>query len=149
MCRGRRHRQRGGASDAGDREIGQHAVAQLPWGPIAGLFDKLIDRDNREWYAAHAVTNGWTRSTLENHIKTHTHQRGFRLQETETFAVEVWEMLLNWRLVVMPPRQRIETTHGYCYFGTGLESLARAVAAGLQWAHPMNTAPEGFDKQAF
>lgn len=40
-------------------------------------------------------------------------------------------------------------THGYCYFGTGLESLARAVAAGLQWVDPLNTAPEGFDKQAF
>ncbi|WP_133962406.1 hypothetical protein [Rathayibacter sp. PhB151] len=76
-------------------------------------------------------------------------ENGFRLQETETFTVEVWKMLFNWRLVVMPPHQQVETTHGYCYFGTGLESLARAVAAGLQWADPMNTAPEGFDKQAF
>lgn len=76
-------------------------------------------------------------------------ENGFRLQETETFTVEVWRMLFNWRLVVLPRHQQIETTHGYCYFGTGLESLARAVAAGLQWADPMNTAPEGFDKQAF
>ncbi|TDX81581.1 putative nuclease of restriction endonuclease-like (RecB) superfamily [Rathayibacter sp. PhB151] len=63
-----------GGSDAGDREIGQHAVAQLPWGHITVLLEKLTDRDNREWYAAHAVTNGCTRSTLENHIKTHEHQ---------------------------------------------------------------------------
>ncbi|WP_230674212.1 hypothetical protein [Rathayibacter sp. Leaf248] len=58
-------------------------------------------------------------------------------------------MLFNWRLVVMPPHQQIETTHAYCYFDTGLESLAGTVAAGLQWAHPFNTAPEGVDKQAF
>jgi hypothetical protein len=76
-------------------------------------------------------------------------ENGYRLQETETFTVEVWKMLFNWRLVVMPPHQQVETTHGYCYFGTNLESLARAVAAGLQWTDPMNTAPVGFDKQAF
>jgi hypothetical protein len=74
---------------------------------------------------------------------------GFRLQETEEYTVEVWKMLYNWRLVVMPPRQQIETTHGYCYFGTDLEALARAVAAGLTWADPLRTPPSGFDKQAF
>jgi hypothetical protein len=73
---------------------------------------------------------------------------GFRLQETEEFTVEVWKMLYNWRLVVMPPRQQIETTHGYCYFGTDLEVLARAVAAGLEWSDPLRTAPRGFDKKA-
>lgn len=30
-------------------------------------------------------------------------EHGFRLQETGTFTVEVWKMLYNWRLVVMPP----------------------------------------------
>lgn len=74
---------------------------------------------------------------------------GFRLQETEEFTVEVWKMLYNWRLVVMPPRQQIETTHGYCYFGTDLTALARAVGAGLEWTDPLRTAPAGFDKQAF
>ncbi|MCJ1687469.1 hypothetical protein [Rathayibacter sp. VKM Ac-2927] len=76
-------------------------------------------------------------------------ENGFRLQETKTFTIEVWKMLFNWRLVVMLPHQQIETTHGYCYFGTGLESLAHAAAAGLQWEDPMNTASEGYDKQAF
>lgn len=74
---------------------------------------------------------------------------GFRLQNTEAFTVEVWKMLHSWRLVVMPPRQQVETTHGYCYFGMGLESLARAVAAGLEWAESLNTRPQGLDKQAF
>lgn len=76
-------------------------------------------------------------------------EHGFRLQKTGRISVAVWKMLDNWRLVVMPPLQEVEVTHDYCYFGTGLERLARAVAAGLQWVDPLNTAPEGFDKQAF
>lgn len=39
--------------------------------------------------------------------------------------------------------------HGYCYFGLGLESLARAVAAGLEWKDPLRTDPTGFDRKAF
>lgn len=58
-------------------------------------------------------------------------------------------MLYNWRLVVMRPHQQIDTIHGYCYFGTDLATLARTVAAGLQWENPLHSAPEGFDKQAF
>ncbi|AZZ54925.1 hypothetical protein C5E08_02785 [Rathayibacter iranicus] len=52
-------------------------------------------------------------------------------------------------LVVMPPDQRVEVTHGFGYFGRGLASLACVVAAGLRWTDPMTTRPEGFDKQAF
>ncbi|XUK64640.1 hypothetical protein ABMA10_21945 [Plantibacter sp. RU18] len=74
---------------------------------------------------------------------------GFRLQETDEYVVEAWKMLYNWRLVVMRPHQQVDTIHGYCYFGTDLETLARAVAAGLQWEDPLHSAPEGFDKQAF
>lgn len=31
----------------------------------------------------------------------------------------------------------------------GLESLARAVAAGLEWQDPLHTDPAGFDRKAF
>lgn len=58
-------------------------------------------------------------------------------------------MLYNWRLVVLRPHQQIDAVHGYCYYGTELESLACAVAAGLEWHAPLNSAPVGFDKQAF
>jgi hypothetical protein len=73
----------------------------------------------------------------------------FRLQETEEYTVEVRKMLYNWRLVIRPPRQQIEITHGYYYFGTDLEALVRAIAAGLEWVGPVHTAPRGFDNQAF
>lgn len=74
---------------------------------------------------------------------------GFRLQETDEYVVEVWVMLFNWRLVVMPPNQQQVVSHGYCYFGRDLGTLARAVAAGLEWRDPMNTEPAGYDKRAF
>jgi len=76
-------------------------------------------------------------------------QNGFRLQSTEGYVVEVWKYAFNWRLVVLLPNQQITVEHGYCYFGRGLDSLARAVAAGLEWVDPLHRHPEGFDKQAF
>lgn len=39
------------------------------------LLDKVADSAERDWYAAQAVTNGWTRASLEHHIKTLAHQR--------------------------------------------------------------------------
>lgn len=56
-------------------EIAQQPVAQLPWGHITVLLDKIIDQEQRDWYAAQAVTHGWTRAVLEHHIKTAAHRR--------------------------------------------------------------------------
>jgi predicted nuclease of restriction endonuclease-like (RecB) superfamily len=49
-------------------EIVQQPVGQLPWGHITVLLDKLEDRPNRDWYAAHAVSGGWSRAVLLNQI---------------------------------------------------------------------------------
>lgn len=76
-------------------------------------------------------------------------ENGFRLAQTGEYVIEVWAYLFNWRLVVMPPNQKLIVSHGYCYFGRGLETLTRAVAAGLEWEDPMHTDPPGFDKKAF
>lgn len=56
-----------------DDEIGSHAVAQLPWGHISVLLDKLDDRPTRDWYAARA--GHWTRAVLEFNIHTRLHER--------------------------------------------------------------------------
>lgn len=76
-------------------------------------------------------------------------ENGFRLQSNDQYVVEVWRMLFNWRLVVMLPNQSVTIKHGFCYFGTDLETLARTIASGLAWEDPLNTKPNGFDKQAF
>jgi predicted nuclease of restriction endonuclease-like (RecB) superfamily len=55
--------------------IGQQPAAQLPWFHIVTLLTKLPSPPEREWYAAHAIAQGWSRATLEAHIKSALHQR--------------------------------------------------------------------------
>lgn len=55
--------------------ITQQAVAQLPWGHITVLLDKLSDQDARRWYAGQAAEHGWSRAVLTNHIATRRHER--------------------------------------------------------------------------
>jgi predicted nuclease of restriction endonuclease-like (RecB) superfamily len=45
-------------------QIVQQAAAQLPWGHLMVLLDKLDDQAVRDWYAAEAVRHGWTRDVL-------------------------------------------------------------------------------------
>lgn len=56
-------------------EFAQQAVAQLPWGHVAILLDKVSDPEQRDWYATQAASNGWSRATLQHHIKTTAHLR--------------------------------------------------------------------------
>ncbi len=55
--------------------IAQQPVAQMPWGHITVLLDKLDGPELRDWYASQAVTHGWSRAVLEHHIKTAAHTR--------------------------------------------------------------------------
>lgn len=58
------------------REIVPQPVAQLPWGHIRCLLDKLPDgSDARLWYAQHAVERAWSRNLLEHHIATGRYER--------------------------------------------------------------------------
>ncbi|PYY46236.1 YhcG family protein [Curtobacterium sp. MCBD17_023] len=56
-------------------EVLQQAVAQLPWGHITVLLDRLDDQRTRDWYAAHSVEHGWSRNVLQHHIRTEAHIR--------------------------------------------------------------------------
>ena len=53
----------------------QQPAARLQWGHLMVLVDKLGERDLLDWYAAQAVTHGWSRAVLEHHIKTLAHTR--------------------------------------------------------------------------
>ena len=46
-------------------EFVPQAVAQLPWGHVRALLDRLGDRSERDWYAARAAAEGWSRAVLE------------------------------------------------------------------------------------
>ena len=55
--------------------IGQQAADQLPWFHLVTLLTKMPAADQREWYAAQAVAHGWSRLTLDTHIKNKLHLR--------------------------------------------------------------------------
>jgi predicted nuclease of restriction endonuclease-like (RecB) superfamily len=50
-------------------EFLQHSVGELPWGHIVVLLNRLSSRDDTNWYAERAATEGWKRSVLEHFIK--------------------------------------------------------------------------------
>lgn len=55
--------------------IAQQPVAQLPWGHITVLLDKLGDPEKRDWYASAAIEYGWSRNVLMNMIMNKTLER--------------------------------------------------------------------------
>lgn len=55
--------------------IAQQPVAQLPWGHITVLLDKIQPQKDRDWYAAAAVEYGWSRNVLMNMIMNKTLER--------------------------------------------------------------------------
>ena len=58
-----------------NHEFVQQAGAQLPWGQNLLLLTKLKTREEREWYAAKAIENGWSRNVMWHHISTHLLER--------------------------------------------------------------------------
>lgn len=55
--------------------IGQQPADQLPWFHLVTLFTKVSADADREWYAAQVVQHGWSRPTLDVHIKNQLHAR--------------------------------------------------------------------------
>ena len=58
-----------------DPEVVQRSVAQLPWRHQIALLEKLKTADQRLWYAAEAITNGWSRDILALQIDRRLHDR--------------------------------------------------------------------------
>ena len=56
-----------------ESEFVQQAAAQLPWGHLMVILDRLESRDERDWYTARAVQEGWSRAVLEHKIKATLH----------------------------------------------------------------------------
>ena len=55
--------------------IVQRSIAQLPWRHHTILLDRLSTPEDRLWYAAQAVENGWSRNVLALQIDSGLHQR--------------------------------------------------------------------------
>ncbi|MEM6838638.1 MAG: PDDEXK nuclease domain-containing protein [Cyanobacteria bacterium P01_C01_bin.120] len=53
-----------------DLEIGQQAVAQIPWGHNCVLLDKVQEPSERLWYARKCLEHGWSRAVLTAQIES-------------------------------------------------------------------------------
>ncbi|MCO5121972.1 MAG: PDDEXK nuclease domain-containing protein [Burkholderiaceae bacterium] len=58
-----------------DPEFVQAVLAQLPWYHQLALLDKLQTAEERRWYAAQAIEQGWSRNVLVMQIETGLHRR--------------------------------------------------------------------------
>lgn len=72
----------------------QHGIANLPWGIVVSLLDKVKVLEQRLWYAEKALENFWTRTLLEHQIATNLYERQALLDNkitnyTETLPNEI------------------------------------------------------------
>jgi predicted nuclease of restriction endonuclease-like (RecB) superfamily len=51
-----------------DEQIVQRCAAQLPWRQTMVVLDKLKDQEQRLWYTAQSLENGWSRDVLAMQI---------------------------------------------------------------------------------
>jgi predicted nuclease of restriction endonuclease-like (RecB) superfamily len=58
-----------------DGRIGQQPADQLPWFHVVTILTRVIEKTEQEWYAAAAVSQAWSRSTLEQHINDRLYAR--------------------------------------------------------------------------
>lgn len=73
---------------------------------------------------------------------------GLRVKDTGTAYVDVMRMIFNWRVARTPKDHPESVDRAWCYYGTGTETLLRAVAAARDWDGGDDTAPRGWDKNA-
>lgn len=65
-----------------ETQFAQQHIAQLPWSHIQLLIDKFrTDSSKFQWYAKETIINGWSRSTLNMHIKSELYERQSSIAE--------------------------------------------------------------------
>ncbi len=62
-----------------DLDFAKQPVSQLPWGHIIRLIQAVSDDAKRDWYAAKAIENGWSRSILGMQIDNDLYARQAKL----------------------------------------------------------------------
>jgi predicted nuclease of restriction endonuclease-like (RecB) superfamily len=58
-----------------DIQITQQPVAQIPWGHICTIMDKVPSEEQRLWYANKTIENGWSRNVLSLQIQSNLYAR--------------------------------------------------------------------------
>lgn len=67
------------------KQIVQQLVAQIPWGHILHLMERVSDTDVQMWYMQKCIENGWSRSVLDHQIATDLYKRQGNALEVSNF----------------------------------------------------------------
>ncbi|GHV87860.1 hypothetical protein AGMMS50267_02200 [Spirochaetia bacterium] len=76
--------------------IVQRGVAQLPWRHNIVLMEKIKDDEQRKWYIAKAIENGWTRDILVHQIESNLYCRQVKATK-----------ITNFEKVLTPPQSEL------------------------------------------
>lgn len=68
-----------------DEQFVQQAVAQIPWGHIVTLLDRIKEQKSRNWYIKKTIENGWSRNVLVHQIETNLYERQALAHKVENF----------------------------------------------------------------
>jgi predicted nuclease of restriction endonuclease-like (RecB) superfamily len=63
------------AEEYPDQAIVQQLVAQIPWGHICIIMDKLDNLEEKIWYIKRTIEDGWSRNVLSFQIKSNLYAR--------------------------------------------------------------------------
>lgn len=63
------------ADEYQDNEIVQQLVAQIPWGHICIIMDKVVTYEQKLWYTQKTIENGWSRNVLSLQIQSNLYAR--------------------------------------------------------------------------
>jgi len=64
-----------------DGPIVQQPVAQLPWGHVVAITQRLKSPASRDFYIRETLAHGWSRSILELQIQNQLHLRAGQAQD--------------------------------------------------------------------
>ena len=73
------------ASIYGDTGFMQRALHKLPWRHNILIMEKVKDAEQREWYIAQTIENGWTRDTLAYQIESGLYKRQIAVKKTTNY----------------------------------------------------------------
>ncbi len=110
------------AEQCPEAKIGQQSADQLPWFHIVTLLTKA-SAEEREWYAVQAVEQGWSRLTLELHLKN-------RLRERQGGGVSNFEQRLPSAASPIA-REALKDPYLFDFLGLGEEAHERDIENAL------------------
>jgi predicted nuclease of restriction endonuclease-like (RecB) superfamily len=106
-----------------DFEIVQQLVAQIPWGHITHLLDRVNSMETRLWYIQKTIENGWSRNVLVMQIESQAH---LKLGAAQT----------NFSLTLPNPasdlaQQLIKSEYNFDFLGIGDDVHEKIIEKGL------------------